>query len=261
VRILPAILRLIRLESSLLGFFAIFIPSFTRDNDVSLSLRRAVPLLFISICTFIANDLDDLERDRVNHPDRPLPAGHFSPAFAVVLYFAFLALALFSTSFFISPGIDFLYYCAISLSISYGYIVEYIPSFKAPYVAIAATVPILIVTMSYPKEMRLYVICGSVFLMTLGREICMDIKDRVGDPISFLHRFRPKRLGGVAFSLQTAGLLLLITIVNKLGGAIDLLAMTLLLTLAVVCWFKFERYKLSLILMKIQLFVGLYFLL
>ena len=187
---LRAIFQLTRLETSLLGFLAIFIPLFVRNNDLSLSFRRAVPLLFISICTFVANDLDDIERDRVNHPDRPLPAGHFSPVFAVVLYFTFLALALFSTRYFISPGIDFLYYGAISLSISYGYISEYIPILKSPYVAIAATVPILIVAASYPNETKLYIVAGSVFLMTLGREICMDIKDRVGDPVSFMHRFR-----------------------------------------------------------------------
>lgn len=257
---LRAIFQLTRLETSLLSFLAIFIPLFVRNKDLSLSFRRAVPLLFISVCTFIANDLDDIEKDQVNHPDRPLPSGYFSPVFAVVLYFTFLALALFSTRYFIPTGIDFLYYAAISLSISYGYIAEYIPILKSPYVAIAATVPILIIAVLYPHETKLYIVAGSVFLMTLGREICMDIKDRAGDPASFMHRFRPKPLGAVAFSLQTLGLLLLVSLINRVGDIIDLLAMTFLLALSGILWFKHERYKLSLILLKIQLFVGLYFL-
>jgi geranylgeranylglycerol-phosphate geranylgeranyltransferase len=257
---LRAIVQLTRLETSLLGFLAVFVPLFVRNDDLSLSFRRAIPLLFVSICTFVANDLDDIEKDKVNHPDRPLPAGHFSPVFAVVLYFTSLALALFSTRYFISPGIDFLYYGAISLSISYGYIAEYIPILKTPYVAIAATVPILIVAASYPNEARLYIVAGSVFLMTLGREICMDIKDRAGDPVSFMHRFRPMPLGGVAFSIQTLGLILLVILINGVGDTIDWLAMTFLLLLAGVFWFKFESYKLALILMKVQLFIGLYFL-
>jgi geranylgeranylglycerol-phosphate geranylgeranyltransferase len=260
VAVLRAIFQLTRLETSLLGCLAIFVPLFVRNDDFSLSFRRAIPLLFISVCTFIANDLDDIEKDRVNHPDRPLPAGYFSPVFAVVLYFTSLALALFSTRYFISPGIDFLYYGAISLSISYGYIAEYIPILKSPYVATAATVPILIVVASYPGETKLYIVAGSVFLMTLGREMCMDIKDRVGDPFSFMHRFRPTPLGRVAFSLQGLGLLLLVVLIKRVGDVIDLLAMTFLLALSGVFWFKFERYKLALILMKIQLFVGLYFL-
>lgn len=257
---LRAILKLTRLETSLLGFFAIFVPLFARNNDLPFSFARAIPLLFISICTFIANDLDDIERDRINHPDRPLPAAHFSTAFAVILYFSCLASALFSTRHFIPSGVDFLYYGAISISISYGYVVEYIPILKSPFVAMGATVPILIVTASYPKELKLYVVAGSIFLMTLGREICKDIRDRAGDPVSFMHRFRPKPLGKVAFSLQVLGLLLLALIGTKVAHIIDLVAMTLLLAVAAIYWFKSENYKLSLILMKIQLFVGLYFL-
>ena len=257
---LRAIFQLIRLESSLLAFLAIFLPLLVRSNDLAFSFRKAAPLLFICICTFIANDLDDVEKDRVNHPDRPLPAGHLSPVFVVVLYFTSLALALFSTKYYIEPNIDFLYYGAISLSISYGYIVEYLPSLKAPYVAIVASVPILIVAATYPNETKLYIVAGSLFLLTLGREVCMDIKDRDGDPVSFMHRFSPAPLAKVAFFLQMIGLFLLVSLINKIGDIIDFVAMTFLFTLSGVSWFKLERYKISLILMKIQLFVGLYFL-
>jgi geranylgeranylglycerol-phosphate geranylgeranyltransferase len=260
VVILRAILKLTRVGTSLLGFFAIFIPLLARNNDLFLSFRRAVPLLFISVCTFITNDLDDIERDRINHPERPLPAGHFSPAFAVILYFSFLGLALFSTKYYIPRGIDFFYYGSLSLAISYGYIVEYLPVFKAPYVAIASAVPIFIVANFYPNETRLYIAAGSVFLLTLGREICKDINDRVGDPVSFMHRFKPIPLAKIAFSLQLTGLFLLAIVIEKTGDIIDLLAMLILLVLSGIYWFKFESYKLALIFMKIQLFVGLYFL-
>jgi len=260
VIILRAIFQLLRLESSLLAFLAIFLPLLVRSNDLIFSFRKAVPLLFICICTFIANDLDDIEKDRINHPDRPLPAGHFSPVLAAALYFIALGLALFSTKYYIEPDINFLYYGAISLSISYYYVVEYFPGLKALYVAIVATAPILIVAATYPDETKLYVVVVSVFLLTLGREVCMDIKDRTGDAISFMHRFNPVPLAGVAFSLQMVGLFLLVSLINKIGDIIDLLVMTFLFTLSGFCWFKLESYKLSLILMKIQLFVGLYFL-
>ncbi len=226
-----------------------------------MSFHAAIPLLFISICTFIANDLDDVEKDKVNHPDRPLPAGHFSPAFATILYFTSLALALFLTRYYASTGVEFIYYGAIALAISYNYIVEYLPLFKAPYVAVAAGVPILIVAASYPQEAKLYVVAGSVVLLTLGREMCMDIRDRAGDKVSFLHGFHPTSLAGFAFFLQMTGTISLVFLINKVIDIIDLLVMIFLLVLAAICWFKFESYKLSLILMKIELFVGLYFLL
>jgi geranylgeranylglycerol-phosphate geranylgeranyltransferase len=257
---LPTIFRLVRVETSFLGFLAIFIPLLVRNNDLSLSFWRAAPLLFISFCTFIANDLDDIEKDRINHPTRPLPAGHISPTIAVILYFTFLGSALFSTKYFIPSGIDFFYYGALSISISYGYIVEYIPALKTLYVAIGSAVPIFIVSCFYPNETRLNVAVGSIFLLTLGREIFKDIRDRVGDPVSFMHRFRPVPVAKTAFSLQIIGLLLLVTLIDRIGDLIDLLMMLILLVLSGFYWFKSKNYKLALIFMKIQLFVGLYFL-
>lgn len=260
MRSLLAILRLTRVESCLLSFLAIFLPFFVRTNDLSLSLRRAIPLIFICMCTFIANGLDDIDRDRVNHPERPLPAGKLTPAFATVLYFASLAAALFATRYYVAPDIAFWYYALITLSISYGYILECLPGLKALYVAVACTIPVLIVATSYPDEARLYSVAVVVFLFTIGRELCADIKDRAGDRISFMHRFRPTPLAVVAFSLQTTGLLLLAAQTRKLGDALVLLAVILLLALSGVYWFKFGNYKRAIILMKLPFFAGLYFL-
>lgn len=261
MQILRAVLRLTRLDSSLLGFLAIFLPLSVRTRDLGLSLSKAIPLLFISMCTFIANDLDDIEKDRVNHPERPLPSRHLTPTAAVVLYFVCLALALFSTKHYVAPNSAFLYYALISLSISYGYIVECIPSLKAPYVATASSIPVLIVATSYPDEPRLCIIAASVFFFILGREMCMDIKDRPGDAKSFMGRFKPIPLAVAAFSVQAMGLLLLVTQVRMPGEVVGFLVITSLFVLSGVYWFKFVRYRMAIILMKLSFFVGLYFLL
>lgn len=257
---LRAILRLMRLSSSLLGALAIFLALLARTNNPSLSLGKAIPLFFIAVCTFIANDLDDLERDQVNHPERPLPARHLTPEFAAVLYFVSLALALFSTRYFVTQDIAFWYYGLTTLSISYGYIVECLPSLKTPYVAAASAIPVLIIARSYPDEQRLYVVAGAVFLFTLGREICGVIQDRAGDPPSYLHRFKPATLALGSFLVQAIGLLLLATQIHKVGEIACLFVMTFLLVLAGVYWFKLASYRQAALLMKIQLFVGLYFL-
>ena len=257
---LRAILRLTRLDSSLLGCLAIFLPFLVRTNDLGLSLRRAIPLLFTCMCTFIANDLDDVERDRVNHPERPLPARQLTPTVAVILYFISLAAALFSTKHFVAPDIAFLYYALIALTISYGHVVEYLPGLKTPYVAAASSIPVLIVATSYPEEAKLYLVAIAAFLFTIGREICMDIRDRAGDAISFMHRFRPKPLAIAAFCMQALGLLVLAVQARKAGDVIALLAITSLLVLSGVYWFSFTSYRRATILMKLQFFVGLYFL-
>lgn len=76
---LRAILRLTQVDSSMLSFLAIFLPLSVRTKDLGLSFSRAIPLLFTGMCTFIANDLNDIEKDRVNHPERPLPVRHLTP--------------------------------------------------------------------------------------------------------------------------------------------------------------------------------------
>lgn len=260
MELLRAVLRLIRLSSSLLGALAIFLALLARTKNSDSSLGKAIPLFFIAVCTFIANDLDDLERDRINHPERPLPARHLTSEFAAILYFVSLALSLFSTRYFVAQDIAFWYYGLMILSISYGYIVDWLPSVKTPYVAAASSVPVLIVATSYPNEPRLLVVAAATFLFTLGREICKDILDRTGDAISYMHRFKPTSLAKVSFSLQLVGLFLLAFEIRKLGDIIALLTMTFLLALSCVYWFKLARYRRSTLLMKIQFFAGLYFL-
>lgn len=257
---LRAILQLTRLGTSLLGFVAIFLPLLVRTDDLRVSLGRAIPLLFICICTFIANDLDDVERDRVNHPERPLPTGHLTPAAAGIMYFTSLFLALFSTKYYVTQGVAFWYYGLAIISVSYGYVIDCFPSFKAPYVAAASSVPILIVASWYPNEARLYILAGSVFLVSLGREICMDITDRAGDAVSFMHRFEPRPLALVAFCFEAAGLLLLVAQVRGPRDVAALLGTMVLLAIAAVYWFRFASYHLACFLMKMLLVVGLYFL-
>ena len=260
MQILRAILRLTRLDSSLLAFLALYLPLWVRTGNMAQSLGRAVPLLFSFMCTFIANDLDDVEKDRINHPDRPLPAGQITPVLAAVLYFVCLGLALFSTRHYVAPDIAFLYYVLIALLISYGYVVDSLPGLKAPYVATVTTIPVLIVATFYPDQSRLYGVAAAAFFLVIGREICMDIRDRPGDPVSFMHRFRPGPLAVAAFSLEGAGLLLLASHARRAGEIVALLIMTALLAQAGIFWFRLSRYRLAIILMKLQWVVGLYYL-
>jgi geranylgeranylglycerol-phosphate geranylgeranyltransferase len=255
-----SLLKLARLDSSLLVALAVFIPLFSRTKDLGLSLSKATPLLFIGMCTFIANDLDDIEKDQINHPERPLPSGTINPAFAAMLYFCCLAAALFTAKFYVQPEIAFLYYLLLMISISYRYIVDWFPGFKSPYVAGATSIPVLIVAASYPEEARLYLVAVSVFFFVLGRELCMDLVDRKGDGASFMHRIEAKHIEIAAIVAQLIGLLLLAIQVDKLLDVVDVLLIATLLVLSGRYWFKLASYKTAITLMKLQLFAGLYFL-
>jgi hypothetical protein len=121
------------------------------------------------------------------------------------------------------------------------------------------TIPIMIVAALFP-EVKLYVAAAAIFFLVLGREICMDIKDRPGDAVSFMHRFRPAPLAALGFLLQLVGPLLLASQIRGRGDVIALLTMAAVLALSGLFWFKYSRRRLAIIVMKLQWFVGLYFL-
>lgn len=253
-------LKLLRLDSSLIIFLIVFIPLLTRTKDLRLSLGKATPLLFIGFCTFIANGLDDIEKDKINHPERPLPSGRINPSLAAILYFLFLALALLTARHYITTGAAFWYYALLALSTSYGYVVDCFPGIKSLYVAGATTIPVLIVATLFPSEWRLLVIAGSVFFFVLGKELCMDILDRPGDVQSFMHRIDSRRIANSAFFLQALALLLVAIQADGSTDIAGLLAMLVLFLLSVICWTRRADHHRALVLMKAQLLVGLSFL-
>jgi len=262
MRLVRATLQLTRPDSSILAFLAVLLPTLTRTRDFSLGLVRAVPLLFVGMCTFIINDLEDIERDKINHPERPLPSGLVEPWFAAVLYYLCLALALTAIRLFItSSRIAFLYYLLLIASISYGYVVEFLPELKPFYVSLVVPIPVLILVAFFPNEPRLYSVAVALGFFNLGRELCMDLRDRLGDKESLLHRMAPQRILWVALALQTVGLgLVSLQIDDRIGLSVAL-AMTAALALSYVFWIHYDRTKLTVSLMKLVLFLGLYFLL
>jgi geranylgeranylglycerol-phosphate geranylgeranyltransferase len=252
--------KLSRLDTSLLIFLSAFIPLQLRSGQVSDSLGKTLPLLFIGMCTFIANDLDDIESDRINHPNRPLPSDSITPALATTLYFICLMLALFTTKFYVPESSSYLYYFLLVLTISYGYVVSYVPAVKSFYVATISCVPVLIVASFYPSIKGLYLVAVAAFLFVMGRELCMDILDRHGDRYSSIHRISPNRLAVAAIGAQATGLLLLATQVEAPPDLTALLLLVLLLLACGLLWFKFAHQRAAVALMKAQLLIAIYFL-
>lgn len=262
MRLVRAALQLLRLDSSLLASLSVLLPTLAKTRQLTISLERAAPLLFIMMCTFILNDLDDSEKDKINHPERPLPSGQVTPSLVALLYYVSLALALLAVRFYVtSHYVAFWYYLFLTLAISYHYVVEYLPGFKSTYVAGVVSIPVIIVLAYFPHETHLYAIAAAVFAFTLGRELCMDIRDRPGDPVSFIHRFAPRKIAILAFILQGSSLLLLALQVRGRLDVIVLSVMLGVLMLSCVCWFRWARLILATALMKGVIYLGLYFLL
>ncbi|HKN58032.1 MAG TPA: UbiA family prenyltransferase [Gemmatimonadaceae bacterium] len=233
-------------------------PVYVRTGDAPLSLRRSAPLLLVSVCTFIANDLDDAEKDRVNHPDRPLASGELAPTVAAIIYFLCLITTLLSIRLYIgATPMAFLYYATLTTWISYHYVVEYLPSIKAFYVATVSTLPVVIVAAFFANEITLRYVTVALFFFMLGRELCKDLPDRPGDPTSRLHSVNPRRVAVVAFVIELFGLTLLTLVVSNWFGAAVLGTMAMFVTIAGLCWFRWHRTLVALKLMQCTLFLGL----
>jgi len=201
--------------------------------------------------------LDDIEKDRINHPERPLPTGAISATFASVLYFGSLGLALLFTSIDINSGTAWVYYFFAILMISYRFITEYLPTAKALYIAIAAVIPMLIITPIYPHRVRLYIFAGATFFHILGREMSMNVLDRRGDPRSFFHRFTERSQGIVSFASMAVGLTLLTILAGNRKDFIVVAVLAILLAVAVFYWFIRSERKRAVLVTKLQMLIAL----
>ena len=255
-----AALRLIRFDASAVIFLSIFVPVFARTRDLGGSLLKAAPMFLIGACTWIANDLNDMERDRINHSGRPLPAGRVSPEAAAILYFVLLLAALLITHNYVPATVALWYYLVLTLSLSYGYVVDLFPSFKALYVGAAMSVPVTIVERYNPTGPELCLVAVATFCFASGKELCMDILDRRGDTPSLLHRVSIQRVAVAAFGLQFIGLAMLLMKLVSLSDIAYWATMAIAITVAAIAWFAWRRFKLAVAIVRIQLLLGLYFL-
>jgi len=231
-----------------------------RSGNLRQSLVWTAPLFLISACTYLVNSINDIERDKTNHPERPLPSGRLSPATAAILYFALLATALLTVKHHIPTNSTWWYYWLIILVISYSYVADYLPALKAPYVAFVSTLPILIVRSLYINDRRLLAVAGALFFINLGREICLNFIDRSGDPPSRMHMIPPGQVAGLALSTQAIGIAILSTLTGK---ALDTLAILAFITILIVSgsrWLRSGEPKRAAQVMKIYFIAGIYFL-
>lgn len=234
-------------------------PTLARTRDLITSAELATPVLFVAFSTFVANDLDDRERDAINHPCRPIPAKHISPTGAALIFFSCLALALFTTKHFVDRPEAFLYYLTLIGGITYSYIKDYLPSIKAVYVSLIAVLPIAIVA-ALSLEPKLYLVAAALLLFILGREICMDMIDQKGDAPSWIHRARPSMVVTLAFGLQGTGVLILTILTNHLSDFLGLVGIAACEAVVAVLWFHYRRLELAVAFMKVPLLMGLVFL-
>jgi geranylgeranylglycerol-phosphate geranylgeranyltransferase len=149
---------------------------------VSIIIYGFGAIFFISASALILNDYFDIEIDRINAPERPLPSGRVSPA-GVVFLFCIVSLTGLLLSYLISITalalamllwtVAFLYNRRFKLS---GITGNLMVSFSVGMTFIFGGVSV-----GMPFETLVWFFGVLAFLINLGEEISADIMDMRGD--------------------------------------------------------------------------------
>src|SRR5687768_4747212 len=92
--LISSVLRLSRASTCALAFALVFLPSYFHTRELWPSVALAIPIFSIAMCMFILNDINDVERDRINHPRRPLPVGSITIDTAAIVYLVLFSVSL-----------------------------------------------------------------------------------------------------------------------------------------------------------------------
>jgi 4-hydroxybenzoate polyprenyltransferase len=253
--------QLTRLEAASFVYLAFVLPMIHSGQEALYAFTRALPPALICMCGFIINNLYDLERDKQNHPGRPLPGGRITPLSACVIYFLLLAIVLAQVRLYATERNIFLYLFLLLSAINYNVVIQYVPYSKNLYVAAVAAASIfLLATLTGAPDVRLYV-AGAAFFYFLGKEMLMDILDAKGDGLTFAKLVGLKRAANIAFGFKFGADALLLFYSSE-GAALFLATCTFLSDAVVMMLWKLSTQKrAAVLLMRLQGITGIYFLL
>ncbi|MCP6760165.1 MAG: geranylgeranylglycerol-phosphate geranylgeranyltransferase [Fischerella sp. CENA71] len=148
------------------------------------SLQQYLLTATILICTHSGacaiNDYWDVDKDRIDHPQRPLPSGRLSP---VTVWWAALILFIVAVSAAIPLGISCLVLVIVSSILLWNYSHILLKNgIVANFIVATVTAAVIFLgslVVARPKAM-LYPICF-LFLYILAKEIIWDLHDTAGD--------------------------------------------------------------------------------
>jgi geranylgeranylglycerol-phosphate geranylgeranyltransferase len=257
--VVPA-LKISRLPSCTVAFLTVLLPTYAHTHDPGRSLAASVPMFIICMCTFVLNDLNDIDRDRTNHPERPLPSGAISLRATAALFIMTFLGSIITIRLLTDPALHLLYLAILLFSLGYSPIADCLPKVKTFYVAAIILVGLILVAKTVKMEMDIRLLL-TAFLFVLGREMLMDAQDAAGDGDTIAKWVAPKNATFLAFGLQALGVFILFSAVNAAREAIAASLIAVLLVAIVWGWRKEDRRRQLLQLMQVQMLSGIAFLL
>lgn len=210
--LIQGVAQLCRPTLSVLAAVAGCLTIFALQPDASawIYLQTATVLICMTAGAFAINDFDDIEKDRVNHPERPLPSGALLPHqawwIAVMLFCGALGAA-------VPLGLACWILVAISTLLLWNYAAILNISGILGNGVVAMIVATLIFLASLVAERPLAMLYPSAFLFfyILAKEIVWDIHDAEGDRQRDVHTIANIWGPTPAFSIAWGLIVLLLT--------------------------------------------------
>lgn len=260
IKSIIGILRIIRIDSCVLGAGMIFLPYMLATGNVKMALVFSLPVFFGSAAGFILNDISDAEKDRVNHPGRPIPSGVISVLHAKILFFmAFFLAAASLVSMEGSFGLMLSNAIFLIMMLNYNYTVKDLPWAKNIHVALTAVIPAgFPIWLGIAQKSHGPLLVAILFFL-IGREMQMDIVDMKGDGKTL-----PKILGEelscqISFGLQVFASSILVIFCSKSDAA--LYVSTSIGIITILAWWGWRKLSLRgsiITVTKVQLAFGLF---
>jgi len=180
-----SLVHLIRPVNSLMVGFAVVVGIAVASVHQLLSFATLMGFLTgfgVSAYSMIINDLYDLDVDRLNRPDKPLPSGRVSPATAMVEALILLAIGLVSAYVLGIPTLLVAAFYAF-WSWLYNYRVKESGFLGNTMVATSVAIPYLYggLSVGVTEDPLLWMMAVTSLLAAVGREVVKTISDVVGD--------------------------------------------------------------------------------
>lgn len=182
---IPAFVRITRPHNAIVAGLAALLGYLIATGTFTLpSLILAMAVAFVTAAGNVVNDIYDLEIDRINRPDRPIPSGEISlgaaKGYTVVLFAVGIAFAALTTSL-----------CLLIALINSAILVAYAVWLKRTPILGNASVAYLTGSIflfggafaGIEGLVRNIPIAAITFLATIAREILKDAEDVDGDTI------------------------------------------------------------------------------
>jgi len=143
-------------------------------------IMAAITVLLITISTNAWNDYIDIEIDRVNKPERPLPAGRISPRGALIFSIVGTALSLITAAFINQPA----FFIALGSNILlylYSWKLKCSVLFGNTAVATIIALCFIFGGVAAGNIQPTLMLAVTVFFAMMGREILKTMADHKGD--------------------------------------------------------------------------------